>query len=165
MAINVNAANLQAGQLNDYAAQLRNTKNRLSEYKNSINNNWQSKEVSYISHAIDQVIAQIDDTIRQLSGLSDDIKYTANKIASEEEAARIEKQRRIRIAQTNYDRAVDECNKYYIMKQTLREKLSRDLPQNIRMKYEKQWDEVVINIQKAENNRNNCINALNTARR
>ncbi len=165
MAINVNIANSQAVQLDDYATQLRNTKNQLNNYKNSINDNWQGKEVPYISRAIDQVISQIDDTIRQLNGLSSDIKIVANNIKREEDAARAEKQRRIQVAQKNYNTAVNECNRYYDQREALKRVLSRNLPQNIRNQYEKQWNELMINIQRAERKRNSCINDLNIARR
>lgn len=57
MAINVNAANLQARQLSGYANQLKNAKNQLSNCKSSVANNWQGQEVTYITRAIDQVIA------------------------------------------------------------------------------------------------------------
>ena len=48
MAINVNAANMNAGQLSGYANQLRNAKNQLSSYKSSITTHWQGQEVTSI---------------------------------------------------------------------------------------------------------------------
>ena len=47
MAINVNTANTQAGQLAVYADQLVSAKNQLSSYKSSISTYWQGQEVSY----------------------------------------------------------------------------------------------------------------------
>ena len=48
VAINVNAANMNAGQLSGYANQLRNAKNQLSSYKSSITTHWQGQEVTSI---------------------------------------------------------------------------------------------------------------------
>lgn len=44
VAINVNVANMQAGQLSGYANQLRNAKNQLNSYKSSITTHWQGQE-------------------------------------------------------------------------------------------------------------------------
>lgn len=116
MAINVNVANAQAGQLSGYANQLVSAKNQLRSYKSSISTYWQGQEVSYIVRGIDQTIAQIDSVIKQLNNLSSDIKSTAATIKREDDAAaaaaraRALKQQRIQAAQVNYNRAVDECD-------------------------------------------------------
>ena len=111
MAINVNAANVQAQQLNNNICQLRVAKQKMLAYRASVSNNWRSKEVSYILAAIDLVLKDIDLAIRNLDSLSNDIKNAAAQIKREEDAAaaaarvRAERQRRIRVAQKAYDDA------------------------------------------------------------
>ena len=132
MAINVNTANTQAGQLSVYANQLVNAKNQLSSYKSSISTYWQGQEVSYIVRGIDQTIAQIDSVIKQLNSLSSDIKSTAATIKREDDAAaaaaraRALKQKRIQTAQVNYNRAVDECDNLYKERERLSLPMLRD---------------------------------------
>lgn len=87
MAINVNAANNQAAQLNDNVSKLRDAKRQMQAYRSSVSNNWQGKEVTYILTAIDQVIGDIDSAIRNLDSLSGDIKSVAAQIKREEDAA------------------------------------------------------------------------------
>lgn len=114
MAINVNAANNQAAQLNDNISKLRDAKRQLQLYKTSVSNNWQGKEVSYILTAIDKVIGDIDGAISNLDSLSTDIKNVAAQIKREEDAAaaraRAAKQRTIIEAQNAYDTAQNELN-------------------------------------------------------
>lgn len=171
MAINVNAANMHAGQLSSYANQLRNAKNQLSNYRSSISTHWQGREVTYITRGIDQTIAQIDSVIKQLNSLSSDIKSTAATIKREDDAAaaaaraRALKQQRIRTAQTNYNRAVDECDNLYKERDVLQKELMKNMSANKRNSYIKKWDELMKKIQNAEKKRSNCYNALNAARR
>lgn len=171
MAINVNAANMHAGQLSGYANQLRNAKNQLSSYKSSITTHWQGQEVTYIIRGIDQTIAQIDSVIKQLNSLSSDIKNTASAIKREDDAAaaaaraRALKQQRIQTAQTNYNRAVDECANLYKERDTLQKELMKNMSASKRNSYMKKWDELIKKIQEAERNRSNCYNTLAAARR
>lgn len=171
MAINVNVANAQAGQLSSYANQLRNAKNQLTNYKSSLSNNWKSQEVTYITRAIDQVIAQIDSAIKQLNSISTDVKSTAATIKREDDAAAAAaraaraKQQRIQTAQTNYNRAVNECDDLYKQRDELQKTLSKNMSASKRAKYMKQWDELMKKIQDAEKKRTNCYNSLVAARR
>lgn len=168
MAINVIAANYQAAQVAGYANQLRSAKKQLTNYKSSLSNNWKSQEVTYITRSIDQVISQINSAIKQLNTLSTDIKNTAAAIKKEEDAAaraaRI-KQQRIQTAQTNYNRAVNECDDLYKKRNELQKTLMKNLSTSKRTFYMKQWDELMKKIQDAEINRSNRYNALVTARR
>ena len=171
MAINVNVANAQAGQLSGYANQLVSAKNQLSSYKSSISTYWQGQEVSYIVRGIDQTIAQIDSVIKQLNSLSSDIKSTAATIKREDDAAaaaaraRALKQQRIQAAQTNYNRAVDECDNLYKERDALQKELMKNMSASKRNSYMKKWDELSKKIQEAERNRSNCYNTLAAARR
>lgn len=171
MAINVNAANMHAGQLSGYANQLRNAKNQLSSYKSSITTHWQGQEVTYITRGIDQTIAQIDSVIKQLNSLSSDIKSTAATIKREDDAAaaaaraRALKQQRIQAAQVNYNRAVDECDNLYKERDQLQKTLMKNLSSKSRASYQKKLDEIMKKIKEAERKRNDCYNALNAARR
>lgn len=147
MAINVNTANTQAGQLAVYAEQLVSAKNQLSSYKSSISTYWQGQEVSYIVCGIDQTIAQIDSVIKQLNSLSSDIKSTAATIKREDDAARARalKQQRIQAAQVNYNRAVDECDNLYKERDQLQKTLMKDLSSKSRASYQKKLDEIMKN--------------------
>lgn len=171
MAINVNAANAQAGQLYGYANQLVSAKNQLSSYKESIFTHWQGQEVSYIVRGIDQTIAQIDDVIKQLNSLSSDIKNTAAAIKREDDAAaaaaraRALKQQRIQKAQTNYNRAVDECDTLYKERDELQKMLMKNLSSSNRKSYEKKLEDIMKKIAEAERKRSDCYNALAAARR
>lgn len=167
MAINVNTANTQAGQLAVYADQLVSAKNQLSSYKSSISTYWQGQEVSYIVCGIDQTIAQIDSVIKQLNSLSSDIKSTAATIKREDDAARARalKQQRIQAAQVNYNRAVDECDNLYKERDQLQKTLMKDLSSKSRASYQKKFDEIMKKIKEAERKRNYRYNALNAARR
>ena len=151
MAINVNVANMHAGQLSGYANQLRNAKNQLNSYKSSITTHWQGQEVTYITRGIDQTIAQIDSVIKQLNSLSSDIKNTASAIKREDE--------------TNYNRAVDECANLYKERDALQKELMKNMSASKRISYMKKWDELIKKIQEAERNRSNCYNTLAAARR
>lgn len=171
MAINVNTANTQAGQLAVYADQLVSAKNQLSSYKSSISTYWQGQEVSYIVCGIDQTIAQIDSVIKQLNSLSSDIKSTTATIKREDDAAaaaaraRALKQQRIQAAQVNYNRAVDECDNLYKERDQLQKTLMKDLSSKSRASYQKKFDEIMKKIKEAERKRNYRYNALNAARR
>lgn len=171
MAINVNASNMHAGQLSGYANQLRNAKNQLSSYKSSITTHWQGQEVTYITRGIDQTIAQIDSVIKQLNSISTDVKSTAATIKREDDAAAAAaraaraKQQRIQTAQTNYNRAVNECDDLYKQRDELQKTLSKNMSASKRAKYMKQWDELMKKIQDAEKKRTNCYNSLVAARR
>lgn len=171
MAINVNAANMQAGQISAYANQLRNAKNQLYHYKSSITTHWQGQEVTYIVHGIDHAIDQIDSVIRQLNSLSNDLRNTAAAIKREDDAAaaaaraRALKQQKIQTAQTNYNKAVNECDNLYRERNELQKVLSKNISANSRRSYENKLGEIIKKIEKAERNRNNCYYALSAARR
>lgn len=171
VAININVANAQAGQLSGYANQLVSAKNQLSSYKSSISTYWQGQEVSYIVCGIDQTIAQIDSVIKQLNSLSSDIKSTAATIKREDDAAaaaaraRALKQQRIQAAQVNYNRAVDECDNLYKERDQLQKTLMKNLSSKSRASYQKELDEIMKKIKEAERKRNDRYNALNAARR
>lgn len=171
MAINVNVANAQAGQLSGYANQLVSAKNQLSSYKSSISTYWQGQEVSYIVRGIDQTIAQIDSVIKQLNSLSSDIKNTAATIKREDDAAaaaaraRALKQQRIQAAQVNYNRAVDECDNLYKEREQLQKALLENLSSKNGASYQEKLDEIMKKINEAERKCNDCYNALNAARR
>lgn len=87
MAINVDAANGQARQLETYADNLATVKKQLSTYKTSLIANWQGKEVTYITQGIDKTITEISSLITQLNSLGTDIRTTAGEIRKEEEEA------------------------------------------------------------------------------
>lgn len=131
MAINVNAANNQALQLNNNISQLRSAKKQMLAYKSSVSNNWQGKEVSYFLTAIDQVVGDIDSAIRNLDSLGGDIKSVAAQIKREEDAAAAAaraaaaKQQRIRKAQTEYDNAREELNDLIEKKDELETKIDK----------------------------------------
>lgn len=167
MAINVNVANVQAGQLSGYANQLVSAKNQLSSYKSSISTYWQGQEVSYIVCGINQTIAQIDRVIKQLNNLSSDIKSTAATIKREDDAARARalKQQRIKAAQVNYNRAVDECDNLYKERNQLEKILMKNRSLSNREFYQNSLDEIMKKIKDAERKRNDCYNALNAVRR
>ncbi len=171
MAINVNASNMQAGQLSSYANQLRNAKNQLNSYKSSLTSYWQGQEVTYITRGIDQTIAQIDGVIRQLNSLSNDLRNTAAQIKREDDAAaaaaraRALKQQRIQTAQTNYNRAVDECDNLYEEYDKLHKELMKSKSASQQKAYEKKLYELSQKIKEAERNRSNCYNTLAAARR
>lgn len=154
MAINVNTANTQAGQLAVYAEQLVSAKNQLSSYKSSISTYWQGQEVSYIVCGIDQTIAQIDSVIKQLNSLSSDIKSTAATIKREDDAARARalKQQRIQAAQVNYNRAVDECDNLYKERDQLQKTLMKDLSSKSRASYQKKLDEIMKKLKRQKEN-------------
>lgn len=128
MAINVNAANTQAAQLNNNSAKLRDAKRQMQAYRSSVSNNWQGREVTYILTAIDRVIGDIDSAIRNLDSLSGDIKTVAAQIKREEDAAAAAaraRQRRIQQAQSNYDNACNELNQLMEARNRLLEQYSR----------------------------------------
>lgn len=154
MAINVNTANTQAGQLAVYADQLVSAKNQLSSYKSSISTYWQGQEVSYIVCGIEQTIAQIDSVIKQLNSLSSDIKSTAATIKREDDAARARalKQQRIQAAQVNYNRAVDECDNLYKERDQLQKTLMKDLSSKSRASYQKKLDEIMKKLKRQKEN-------------
>ena len=159
MAINVNVANAQAGQLSGYANQLVSAKNQLSSYKSSISTYWQGQEVSYIVCGINQTIAQIDSVIKQLNSLSSDIKSTAATIKREDDAARARalKQQRIQAAQVNYNRAVDECDNLYKERDQLQKTLMKDLSSKSRASYQKKLDEIMKKLKRQKENAMNAI--------
>lgn len=167
MAINVNAANLQAGQLSGYANQLKNTKAQLNSYKSSIAAYWQGQEVTYITRGIEQTISQIDSIIKQLDSLSNDVKNTAAAIKREDDAAAAAyaKQQRIQAAQNSYNQAVNELDDLNKQREELKKKLLTNLTASQRTAYQKQLDELNQKIQAAETKQNDCYNALVAARR
>lgn len=170
VAINVNAANNQAGQLNNNISQLRNAKKQMLAYKSSVSNNWQGKEVGYILTAIDQVVGDIDSAIRNLDSLSNDIKNTAAQIKREEDAAAAAaraaaaKQQRIRTAQAAYDNAREELDDLIEKREKLeaRQKKASFL-EKIRIANELQ--DLNKEIEKAESKCENAYNALRAAKR
>ncbi len=170
MAINVNVANKQAGQLNNNIFQLCDAKKQLLAYKSSVSNNWQGREVTYILTAIDQVIGDIDSAIRNLDSLSTDIKNTAAQIKREEDAsaaaarAAAAKQQRIRTAQTAYDNAREDLNELIKKKEKLETKLKKaSFLEKLRITSELQ--DLNKEIEKAENKCNNAYNALRAAKK
>ena len=54
MSIDVGAAKIRAGQLEQYSIWLKKAKAKMLEYKSQINDNWSGKEVTHINLAIDQ---------------------------------------------------------------------------------------------------------------
>lgn len=169
MAINVNTANNQAGQLNNNISQLRNAKKQMLAYKSSVSNNWQGKEVGYILTAIDQVVGDIDSAIRNLDSLSGDIKSVATQIKREEDAAaaaraRAAKQQRIRVVQNAYDNARDELDDLVEKREKLeaRQKNASFLE---KLRITDELKELNKEIEKAEEKCENAYNALRAAKR
>lgn len=109
--------------------------------------------------------------MKQLNSVSTDVKSTAAAIKREDDAAAAAasaaraKQQRIQTAQTNYNRAVNECDALYKQRDELQKILSKNMSASKRDKYMKQWNELMKKIQEAEKNRTNCYNALVAARR
>lgn len=169
MAINVNTANNQAGQLNNNISQLRNAKKQMLAYKSSVSNNWQGKEVGYILTAIDQVVGDIDSAIRNLDSLSSDIKTVASQIKREEDAAAAAraaaaKQQRIRTAQTAYDNAREDLNDLLDKKNKLEAKIKKaSFLEKLRLTNDLQ--DLNKEIEKAENKCEIAYNALRAAKR
>ncbi len=97
MAINVNQAMSQAGNLSRSRAELEAAKRKLVSYRDQINSNWKGKEVPYFLRAIDQTIVSINHSIAELDSLKRDIVNTANQIRAQEledERRQREEQRR-----------------------------------------------------------------------
>ena len=170
MAINVNTANDQAGQLNNNISQLRNAKRQMQAYRSSVSNNWQGKEVTYILTAIDQVVGDIDSAIRNLDSLSNDIKTVASQIKREEDAAAAAaraaaaKQQRIRTAQTAYDNARDDLNELLDKKNKLEARIKKaSFLEKLRLTNDLQ--DLNKDIEKAENKCESAYNALRAAKR
>ena len=89
MAIDVNAATVQANRMGDSIAELYSARDKMRNYRDSIAASWKGDEVRYITTAVDQVIAQIEQAIRDIQSLKTDVVNTANQIQKEEiEAAR-----------------------------------------------------------------------------
>lgn len=170
MAINVNAANYQAAQINDNISKLRDAKRRMQAYRSSISNNWQGKEVAYILTAIDRVIEDIDSTISNMGSLSTDIKNTAAQIKREEDAAaaaaraKAAKQQRIRAAQSAYDNARDELDDLVEKKERL-EASMRNANLYTKLRLMNELDALNEEIQKAESKCESTYNALRAAKR
>lgn len=171
MAINMDAANAQAGQLSANTNQLQDAKRQMQFYKDSIIANWQGREIAYIIQGIDKAIAQIDNIIRQLGSLNADIVNTAAAIKREEEAAaaaaraRAERDRHIRDAQNAYNQSVEELDLLNKEKQRLLDSMNER--KSIKPDIEKmhQLGELVKRIEDAERKRNDCQNILSAARR
>ncbi len=192
MAINVNAANNQAAQLNDNISKLRDAKKQMQAYRSSVSNNWQGKEVTYILTAIDRVIGDIDSTIRNLESLSSDIKSTAAQIKREEDAAvaraaaeraaaeraaaqraanaRAEaaranqaRQQQINSAQNSYDQARRELDSLNSQKKQLEKSIKKANIFTI-WKLQNQMEELNRKIRNAESKVQSTYNALRAAK-
>ncbi len=169
MAINVNAANNQAAQLNNNIAKLRDAKRQMQAYRSSVSDNWQGKEVTYILTAIDRVIGEIDSAIRNLDSLSGDIKSVAAQIKREEDAAaaaarvKAEKQERIRVAQAAYDDARSELDDLVDKREKLLAKYIKASARN-RDKIAKEIKELDKTIRSVEEKVHNAYNALRVAK-
>lgn len=170
MAININAANNQAAQLNNNISQLRSAKNQLLAYRTSISNNWQGKEVGNIITAIDQVIRDIDSAVKNLNYLSTDIKNTAAQIKREEDAAaaaakaKAEKEQRIRVAQSAYDAAHDDLVALLKKREELEAKfIKASLMEKLKLSSELQ--DLDKQISKAQSKCDSAYNALKAAKR
>lgn len=170
MAINVNTANNQAGQLNNNISQLRNAKKQMLAYKSSVSNNWQGKEVGYILTAIDQVVGDIDGAIRNIDSLSGDIKNVAAQIKREEDAAaaaaraRAAKQQRIRVAQNAYDSAREDLDELLEKREKIEKKMKKaSFLEKLRLTNDLQ--DLNKEIEKAENKCESAYNALRAAKK
>lgn len=189
MAINVNAANSQAAQLNDNITKLRDAKRQLQAYRSSVSNNWQGKEVTYILTAIDEVMGEVDSAIRNLDSLSTDIRSAAAQIKREEDAAaaaaraaaeraaaeraaaaqaeaeRAEQARQQKIgeAQSNYDKACRELDALNRQKKDLEKEIKKAFLFK-KMQLEDQLDELNCSIRNAEKQLQNTYQALMAAK-
>ncbi len=170
MAINVTAANNQAGQLNTYAQQLRNAKTLLTSYKSSIQSNWSGQEVSYIMQSIDQTISKINNVLKDLESLSTDIKNVASAIKREEDAAavaacaRAEKQRQINAAQTAYNNAVDEYDSVAKKMEELQKQLKKNPLLQFHPDFAKRFNTMKKNLEKAAQKCDSCRRTLTSVR-
>lgn len=87
MGVDVNKANTQAAQLQEYANQLRNAKKSLESYQTELSLNWVGTETQYIFTAISNQIKKINSVITELERLQVDVKSVATQIRNEEIAA------------------------------------------------------------------------------
>lgn len=97
MGVDVNLANTQASQLQQYAESLKVAKQNMLSYKTEISVNWVGTETTYIHSGIDKAILQLDSAITQLETITGDIVTTASQIR-QEEIAREEAERQARLA-------------------------------------------------------------------
>lgn len=169
MAINISVANNQAAQLHEYTVTLQRTKQQLSYYKSILTANWQGSEVGYFVQSIDKAIAQINAVINELNATANDIKNAAETIKREEEAAaaaaraRVEKQRRIAIAEREYNEANNELSELLKSRDEFVKKTKGK--RSLSKKEKDALDELNKKIAEAEKKCNDRKNALAAARR
>ena len=169
MAINVNAANNQAAQLQTNITKLRDAKKQMQAYRSSVSNNWQGREVTYILTAIDRVIGDIDSAIRNLDSLSTDVKNVAAQIKREEDAAaaaraKAAKQERIRKAQDAYDSACEALDELREAREKLMKKMNKASVWD-RLRLCEELQKLDESIQKAESKVESTYDALRAAKR
>lgn len=171
--MNYDLANYQANRISSDAEDLQHALKRLTEYRSSINANWNGPEVVHINKAIDDVITMIKKTIGEMNQLSTDVKKTAAEIKSEEKAAAAkamaEKEKRVRAAQDKLDMAVEELSALNDRKQFVEKQINLlknnilNVPKITMLVME--LNEINAKIKTAEQNCENCIIALNEAKR
>ncbi len=171
MAFETGTSNLQANQLSEFIHQLNSIKNQLNDFCFSIERNWNGQEVIYYRKAIETIQNKINSINNQLQSVSDDIKNTAVAIRQEDLAAEAaaralaEKNRKISIAQTNYNNAYEECEDLYKERELLEAKLKERMTATKRRDIQKQLDELYDKIMEAEENRDNLYRTLAALRR
>lgn len=168
MAIDVNAANVQAYRLTEYANRLQDAKSRLANYKNTLTSEWEGPEVRYILQGVDKAISEINSIIRELNCISTDVRNVANTIRREEEAAaraRAEKEQRIRVAQENYNKAARVVDDLARQREELKLLLSRTTSARKKKELEEQLAKLQKQINKEVTKRDACYQNLLSARR
>lgn len=158
MAINVNAANNQAGQLSIQAGKLREAISQLNAYKNSLSANWQGQEVSSIMQAIDRSISDISQVIRQMESLGSDIKNAAQEIYQEEQA-------RIRRAQDTLNQAERVLSNLVKEQEKIQNLLKNSLLPEEAATLTRQISDLAKRILEQERYCRSCRSALDAARR
>lgn len=136
MSIDVGAAKIRAGQLEQYSIWLKKAKAKMLEYKSQINDNWSGKEVTHINLAIDQVIHSLKRAICDLESVSSDVVRIANTIRAEEIEA--ERQQNIREATDRINRLNQEIEELSRQKQEI-EKL---LQSGVNPQLQAEWENI-----------------------
>lgn len=158
MAINVNTANNQAGQLSTQAGKLREAVTQLNAYKNSLAANWQGQEVTSIMQAIDRSISDISQVIRQMESLGSDIKGAAQEIHREEQA-------RIQRAQNALNQAERVLSDLIKEQEKIKNLLKNaTLPEEV-ANFTRQINDLAKRITEQEGRCRSCRSALDAARR
>ena len=169
MAIDVNAANVQARRMSDSISELYSARDKMRNCRSSITSGWKSDEVRYITAAIDQTIAQIEQAIRDIQSLKADVVNTANQIRQEEIAAQRraqqQKQRLIAAAQTQVNQAQETLNSLLDKREELEKAWNRAGSLRQKTAVMKQMMELDQQITLAEKNLQNAKSNLAKARR